>query len=167
MFARWTLALCLLTAGQALAAPGLEPGATVAFLGIHLADKSVDMAHAGGTEADLARVALLEQTVRDRLVAEGMASVDLAPVAGTLARTSNPARCNGCDIRMGQSLGARYVMEGEMQKITDRMLLLNVLIRDTTDGTMVRGRSVNIRENTDDGWLRGLRYVLDNGIFKD
>nr|WP_234835720.1 DUF2380 domain-containing protein [Sinorhizobium meliloti] len=33
-------------------------------------------------------------------------------------------------------------------------------------GEMLRGLAVDIRSNTDDSWLRGIRYILKNHFFK-
>ncbi|MGB0905026.1 MAG: DUF2380 domain-containing protein [Mangrovicoccus sp.] len=47
------------------------------------------------------------------------------------------------------------------------MLSMNLVVKDPENGTMLRGRSVDIRGNTDDSWLRGMRYLLKTEIFKE
>ncbi|WP_095587655.1 DUF3280 domain-containing protein [Actibacterium ureilyticum] len=143
------------------------PGARVAFLGITFIDTSTEGAYFGAKPAEQARIALLQDKVRDRFAQEGLMLVDLAPVADRLASTVNPAKCYGCDIRMGRTLGADFVLVGEVQKVSNLILSMNLVLRDTETERMVRGLSVDIRSNTDDSWLRGIRYILNNNIFKE
>ena len=68
---------------------------------------------------------------------------------------------------MGQKLGADYVLVGEVQKVSNLILSMNLILRETGEGKMVRGLSVDIRSNTDESWLRGIRYILKNNIFSE
>ena len=102
----------------------------------------------------------------DRFVDEGFILVSTEPVAGELANTVNPANCYGCELRMAAKLDADYVLVGEVQKVSNLILSMNLVLRDVATGEMVRGQSVDIRSNTDDSWLRGIRYILNNHFFK-
>jgi hypothetical protein len=160
-------ALLLSAPGAASALEALEPGAKVAFLGIHFIDTSAEGAYNGVRADETARLALLEEEVRDRFVAEGFELVDLAPVAEELGRTLNPARCNGCEVRMAERLDADYSLVGEVQKVSNLILSMNLALREADSGDLVRMLAVDIRGNTDDSWLRGGRYILDNHVFSD
>lgn len=151
----------------ALAQAEFGPGARVAFLGITFIDTSTEGAYFGQKPEEQARITLLQDTVRDRFVEEGLVLVDLGPVADRLANTVNPAKCYGCDIRMGRKVGADFVLVGEVQKVSNLILSMNLVLRDTETERMARGLSVDIRSNTDDSWLRGIRYILNNNIFKE
>lgn len=163
-----------LTAVLVLAAPaGAQPAptdpvtrGTVAFLGVTFLDTSTEGAYFGARDDEASRMTLLEQEVRARFEAEGFTLLDNTPVAQTLEATVNPANCYGCDLRMGETLGADYVLVGEVQKVSNLILSMNLVLRETATGRMVRGRSVDIRSNTDDSWLRGIRYILKNHFFK-
>lgn len=165
--ARLTIAALFgIAAGPLAAEPvPLAPGANVAFYGITFIDTSTEGAYFGAREDEHARIGLLEEEVRNRFAAEGFALMDLAPVAADLALLKNPADCHGCDIRIGQKLGADYVLVGEVQKVSNLILSMNLVMRSVADGAMVRGLSVDIRSNTDESWLRGLRYILKNNFF--
>lgn len=156
----------LIFCGTAQAQAALDRSASVAFLGVTYLDTSLQGELDGSTPEELARIDLLERTVRDRLRAEGFTLLDLAPVADDLAQTVNPADCAGCELRMGETLGAKYVLVGEVQKVSNLILSMNLVLRDVASGSMVRGQSVDIRSNTDESWLRGIRYILNNSIFK-
>jgi hypothetical protein len=145
----------------------LEPGASVAFFGLHLIDTSTEGAINGVRPDETARLALLEEEVRRRFLEEGFALVDLAPVAEELARTRNPADCNGCDLRMAAELGADYALVGEVQKVSNLILAMNLALSEVEGERLVRMLAVDIRGNTDESWLRGGRYILDNHVFRD
>ncbi|SIO47261.1 Protein of unknown function [Rhodovulum sp. ES.010] len=161
------LVLAGIIAGPLAAQPALEPGAEVAFLGLTFIDTSTEGAYFGAREDEQARIGLLEREVRTRFEAEGFDLVDLAPIAEELDRIVNPAECYGCDVRMAQKLGADYVLVGEVQKVSNLILSMNLVMRETDEGAMVRGLSVDIRSNSDESWLRGMRYILKNHFFKE
>ncbi len=161
----WLLFLPL-AAGAAGYGDPLRPAARVAFFGITFIDTSTEGAYDGERPDQTARIGLLEAAVRDRFVAEGFELLANLPVAEDLAGTVNPADCNGCEVRMAAKLGADYVLVGEVQKVSNLILSMNLVMREVESGAMIRGQSVDIRSNTDDSWLRGLNYILKYNFFK-
>lgn len=164
--------LILVPIAAALAAPvaaqtALDRAGPVAFLGITFLDTSTEGAYFGAREDEAARIDMLEAQVSARFADEGFTLMDLSPVAEELDRTVNPADCYGCDLRMGKKLGARYVLVGEVQKVSNLILSMNLVMREAEGGQMVRGMSVDIRSNTDDSWTRGMCYILNNNFFRE
>ncbi len=53
-----------------------------------------------------------------------------------------------------------------MQKVSNLILNLNLIIEDSKTGKAVHGGSVDIRGNTDVSWDRGLKYLLDEHVFQ-
>ena len=155
------------TARLAAAEPPVDGDARIAFLGLTWLDTSTEGAYNGTRADETARLRMISAMVTDRFAAEGFDLVDTAPVAQKLASTTNPAKCYGCDARMGAELGADYVLVGEVQKVSNLILSMNLQLRDVDGGANVAGRSVEIRSNTDESWRRGMRYLLDNAIFGD
>jgi hypothetical protein len=143
----------------------MNAGAGVAFLGLAFIDTSTEGAYFGVREDETERLHLMEEAVRERFVAEGLALVDIAPISGKLSAIANPADCHGCEVRMGEDLGADYVLVGEVQKVSNLIISMNLVVRDVATGQMVGGQSVDVRSNTDDSWLRGIRYIMDHSIF--
>lgn len=141
-------------------------GAETAFFGVAFLDTSNEGELNGPREDEAARVDLMEAYVAEALTAQGMVLLDLAPVADELARTANPAKCNGCALRMAEKLGARYAVVSEVQKTSNLILSVNIYVREVATGRQVAGQAVEIRGNTDDSWIRGARYILRNNIFK-
>ncbi|MBP0484713.1 DUF3280 domain-containing protein [Sagittula salina] len=160
--------LVLAFAFATLAAPfaaGAEPLGTVAFFGLHLLDDSLQTTTQGQDPAELERLRRLEAMVRERFVEGGYTLVGLAPVQAELDRVVNPAKCYGCDTRMATKLGADYALVGEVQKISNLILTMNLQLRDAATGETVKGRVVDIRSNTDEAWTRGMRYILKTAFF--
>jgi hypothetical protein len=144
----------------------LLAGGKVAFLGITFIDTSTEGAYNGIRADETARIPLLQDEVRARFMQEGFDVLSTEAIAVELANTVNPADCYGCDLRMAAKLGADYVLVGEVQKVSNLILSMNLVMRDVATGEMVRGQSVDIRSNTDETWLRGMRYILKNHFFK-
>lgn len=161
----WLIVLPLAALAAGYGDP-LRSGARVAFLGITFIDTSTEGAYDGERPDQTARIGLLEDAVRERFAAEGFEVLSTDPVAGDLAATVNPADCYGCEVRMAARLGADYVLVGEVQKVSNLILSMNLVMREVAGGAMIRGQSVDIRSNTDDSWLRGLNYILKYNFFK-
>lgn len=155
------LPLALLLCTPALA------GEKVAFLGITFLDSSLQTAELGQDPAELARITMLEDMVRDRFTDEGYELLDLGPITAERDRIVNPAKCYGCDTRMAAKLGADYALVGEVQKVSNLILSMNLQLRDVQSGQTVKGRVVDIRSNTDESWRRGMDYILRTGIFRE
>ena len=162
------LAVLFLAAACALpvAAQELDRARGVAFLGLVFLDTSTEGAYNGVREDEVARLALTEAAVRERFVTEGFTLLDLGPIAEELENTTNPANCYGCELRMAEKLNAGYVLVGVVQKVSNLIISMNLVMRDVATGEVVRGRSVDVRSNTDQSWLRGMNYILKNTFFK-
>jgi hypothetical protein len=162
--------LCALAlAGPAAPASAGGPweGRTAAFFGVSFLDTSHEGELAGPRADEAARVEMVEAQLAAALEAQGLELVPLEPVAETLALYANPADCSGCDVRLAAELGADYAVTSEVQKVSNLILAMNVVIRDAETGEQVRAYAVDIRSNTDESWMRGMRYILENGIFKE
>ena len=137
----------------------------VAFFGITLLDSSLQTSAVGHDEDEVARIALLDTLIRDRVAAEGYQLLDIEPLRKEIDRVVNPAKCYGCDTRAAAKLGADFSLVGEVQKVSNLILTMNLQMRDAKTGELVKGRVVDIRGNTDASWLRGMRYILKTAFF--
>ncbi len=159
--------LALAVTGPLALAEPLKPEASIAFFGLTFIDTSTEGAYQGVRQDEVERLAMLERYVAESLTEKGFTLLDLEPVQEQLERTSNPADCNGCEVRMGRDLGADYVVVGEVQKVSNLILSMNLVVRDSLSGDMVKGLSVDVRGNNDKSWQRGMRYIIINNIFRD
>lgn len=121
---------------------------------------------APSTPEELARLQRLDQQLR-----EGMSShyilVDTTPVRGQLAQVASIRGCNGCELDLARQLGAEQVAYGWVQKVSNLILNINLVVEDAGTGKVLHADSVDIRGNTDVSWTRGLRYLLNERMFRD
>ena len=157
----------VLSLAQPAIAAELTPGAKLAFFGIHFIDTSTEGAYYGVRDDEAERLKMIEAYVVDQFTERGFELLDIAPVQKELDRVVNPADCNFCDVLMARKLGADYSVTGEVQKVSNVILTMNIVVRDTPEGQYAKGMSVDIRGNNDDSWLRGVRYILKNNVFRN
>ncbi|MGA3303965.1 MAG: DUF3280 domain-containing protein [Methylovirgula sp.] len=118
------------------------------------------------TDAETARIKKISDELRTMLAASKQYDV----IPGTVKPfTSVPdfSQCTGDEVQQAQKAGAQYVACGWVQKVSNLILNLNLIIQDSKTGKAVRGGSVDIRGNTDESWDRGLKYLLDEHVFQN
>lgn len=158
-----TLVAAALAVAPAAAAGAGEAPRTAAFFGVTFLNHSPEPT----TAAEEQRLATLDDRLRDGMEASGRyVFVDIAPVADAVARQASMADCNGCDARLAAELGADVAVSGIVQKTSNLILSVSVLIRDAATGRLVGGGSADMRGNTDESWTRAVDYLLRNRILK-
>ena len=125
----------------------------------------INTSPAASTPEELARLHRLDSQLQQELTGR-FSLVDIAPAAGHLARIDSIRGCNGCELDIAQSLGAKQVAYGWVQKVSNLILNLNLVFEDATTGQILRAGSVDIRGNTDESWTRGLRYLIAEQLFR-
>ncbi len=75
--------------------------------------------------------------------------------------------CNGCEMRIGKVVDSDYVLVGWVQKVSNLILNMNLVLRKVPNGEDIVGASVDLRGNTDEAWSRAAAYILENKIFPD
>jgi len=152
------VALALMTHGAAASPP-------------RLADFGFDMDNtspAPTTPVERARLAALDAQLAGALQSSGLYQVlDLGKQAAALRSTTlNIRNCNGCELAVAVQQNARLAAYGWVQKVSDLILNINLVIEDVKTGKQVSGGSVDIRGNTDESWSRGLRFLLEEHVLK-
>jgi hypothetical protein len=107
---------------------------------------------------------MLGELVSARLRQAGYELVDTAPVAREVAALSSVRGCNGCELIFGRKLDASRLAFGWVQKVSNLILNINMVVRDVRSGRLLAAGSVDIRGNTDESWRRGVAYLLDHRI---
>lgn len=69
-------------------------------------------------------------------------------------------RCDDCAEQVGRLLGVDLVMVTWVQKVSELILNLNVQIYDVKGQKVVFTKSVDMRGNNDESWVRGVRYLV-------
>lgn len=131
----------------------------VAAFGFELKDTSGEP-----TAAEMARLGMLDDVLKQKLTAAGYALVSLTPVAAELKR-QDLLDCTTCAADLARQVGASVAVVGWVQKVSNLILNVNLVLRDAKSNQVLRAGSVSIRGNTDESWRRGLDYLLTESIF--
>jgi Protein of unknown function (DUF2380) len=117
-------------------------------------------------QAENRRIALISEALRQDLGERGLYRVvdnrAAAELISDFKARQNLRDCNGCEIDIGKALGADVIVIGWVQKVSNLILNINVQIKDVHTGEMLYAQSVDLRSNTDQSWLRGIRYMVDS-----
>jgi hypothetical protein len=118
--------------------------------------------------AETVRIARISDELRALLRKSGAYDlVDQKPAEQQLADVLWIGQCGGCELPVARKAGAQLVADCWLQKVSDLILNLNIVIKDTTTGKFVKGGSVDIRGNNDESWDRGVRYLLEEHVFQN
>jgi hypothetical protein len=149
------IAIFLVAGGSALAAP--EKAAVFDFQFSNLSPVPSDRADT----ARLNRVSAL----RDLLQTKGLFTVvSVDPVRDEVAKSADLRRCNGCADELARKLGADVAITGEVQKVSNLILKLNVYVKPLGGSAPEKAYSVDLRGDTDESFDRGIRYLVENNM---
>ena len=133
----------------------------VAVFDFEFVDTSVEAATKGPCSDEGARLAWLDREMGQRLAQSGRA--DVVDVAGVVDRTRvrDLRTCGGYDAKFASELGAKYSVTGWVQKVSNLILNMNIVIRDAGTGEVIGSKSGDMRGNTDESWSRALDWLVD------
>jgi hypothetical protein len=119
----------------------------------------------GPTEADVARLSPLSDLLRQQLKETGRFEiVSTDPVKAEVARGAELRKCGGCAEDFARKLGADVAITGEIQKVSNLILNINVYVKDLRAGTPERAYSVDIRGDNDTSFEHGVKYLVKNNL---
>jgi hypothetical protein len=116
------------------------------------------------TSAEIDRLKLLDGVLRKDLAQRGYQLVSTAPLDAQI-KQQDMLDCQTCASDFAQKLGAQISVIGWVQKVSNLILNVDLVLRDAKTNAMVRAGSVSIRSDTDESWERGLKYLLTESIF--
>ncbi len=163
-------ALALGFALAPLLAAGLGAGTTaqaatpVAVFEFELLDTSGEVDIRGPKPEEVRRLDLISDEVRRRLKEAGYDVLDLSPQQAQIADAAPFRNCNNCELPIARALGAEIEVIGLVQKVSNLILNINFQLRDVATGKVLRAGSADIRNNTDESWLRGVSYLVRNRL---
>jgi hypothetical protein len=164
MRSAYTLAAAILV-GTLFAVPDARAvPPTAAVFAFQLDDTSLQGSMAGPTPDDLARLVRLDTQLRDALAKSGRYTPLAAPA---LPDGRTLWTCDGCERDVARRMGAAVSVVGWVQKVSNLILNINLVVRDVTTEQRVAAGSVDIRGDTDESWTRGLSYLLRNRILSE
>jgi hypothetical protein len=151
----------------ALASLGPVSAASVsrlAFFGFGIINTSLEAT----TAAEIDRLQMLGDLLIRKLSTSGQFEViPITPdIRSRMAQGAAIQNCNGCERDYALQLNAQKSAYGTVQKVSNLILNINLRISDVGSGEVIFARSVDIRGNTWESWMRGLTYMLDNYLLK-
>ncbi len=152
--------ITILTLSPVLSMSAAQQPLKVAFFGFELINTSLEPT----TPAEEARIKQLNDIYRDMLEKSGHYQfVPISPaIQKQIDESTKISTCNGCQLIWAREAGADLAAYGEVQKVSNLILNLNVYMQESKDGHQYFGRSVDIRGNTDETWQHGIRYLVKN-----
>lgn len=161
-----TCALVVAAAGSVHPAEVAAPLKAAAVMEFELIDDMREFESADVLNAEAHRLALISEELRRELNQRGLYRVvDNGPAGDLIAQLKarqDLRECNGCEAAIGRALGADVVIVGWVQKVSNLILNINIRARDVRSGATLYARSVDLRSNSDQSWLRGIRYMVDS-----
>ncbi len=155
---RWNVVTAL---PLALAFTGAHAaGPNVAVFDFELVDTSLEGATNGPRPDQQVRLSRLADQLRDRLAKSGRVEVvDIAAVVAK-ARAADLRTCDGCDAQFARDVRADYSIIGWVQKVSNLILNMNIVVRDAKSNRVISVKSVDMRGNTDETWSRALDWLV-------
>jgi hypothetical protein len=150
---------------------GYSDEATIAVVDFDLVDTSLEgEMMPSSRRPDMKRLEKTEEQIRRQLDKSKFFKVVGKEAA---ARISEQLRrnqvylydCNGCEMRVGEVVDTDYVLVGWVQKVSNLILNLNLVLRKVPGGEDIIGASVDMRGNTDEAWSRAAAYILEREVF--
>jgi hypothetical protein len=161
-------ALALAALSLVVATTSAQAGARAAVFEFDLIDDSQE-GEADGVRADQTkRLVMISEELVKAIKADGRYEpVDLTPIAADIERLRPIYKCNQCEDDLARKVNADFLFIGTVQKVSNLILNLNLYVRDVKAGKIIQVMSSDIRSNTDESWLRGVRYVIKNQLFAE
>ena len=117
------------------------------------------------TEEERARLRRTGDELRALLAESGRYTlVSTDPVRAEVARSADLRACNGCAEDFARKLGADTAITGEVQKVSNLILNINVYVKPLKEGAPEQAYSVDLRGNTDESFDRGIKYLVKNRL---
>lgn len=114
-------------------------------------------------DADLQRLKLVAGELKSLMQKSGRYQVvDLQPFADEIEKARPFNDCDGCELDVAKKAGADVEVTGFVDKVTDALMSLQLFVRDVATGKVTMTMSAEIRGNTDELWLHGIRYLWKN-----
>ena len=120
------------------------------------------------TAADKARLPHISDLLRQQLADSG--KYEIVPITDKVkqevAKAAPLRDCGGCAVDFAKELGADVAVTGQVQKVSDLILNINVYMKKIGSSEPESGTSVDIRGDNDDSFDHGVKYIVKHNILK-
>lgn len=159
--------LAFLTACGALANPAAAQKTVVLPFDLVLQKKEEDfyIGASKPTPAEQARLKTINDELAKILANDGVHKlVDTGPIAKDIEAAAPFVDCNGCEVDLAKKLNGDVLYTGLVDKASDTLLNMRIMEIDVASGQLKRAGNVVIQGNTDEAWLRGVRWLMKNKL---
>lgn len=137
----------------------------LAIFDIELQDASHEGELHGKRRDETDRLALLSTELRKLIEkTQRYKIVDISAAAAEISKKRPLRSCNGCDVEIAKRFGASQSLLSVVYKVSNLILEIHLYLRDTESGKVINHMHANIRGNTDESWLHGLRWLIRNRL---
>jgi hypothetical protein len=152
----------LVAAAIAIAgASAAQAGPKTAIFPFELIDVSLPGQYIGPDPKETQRLALITEELRKLAARDaGYDVVDLSGLASDIAKAAPLYKCNGCDVALARKAGADIAIMGTVRKVSNLVLEVHLFVSDVASGKLTKIHRVELRGNTDETWLRGVRRLV-------
>ena len=158
---------------RALATLAVAVAATLSVTAAFAADKAAvfdfQLANLGQlppTDADKARLPRISDLLRQQLADSG--KYEIVPVTDAVkmdvAKAAELRSCGGCAADFAKKIGAKLAITGEVQKVSDLILNINVYVKEVDSTKPEHAYSVDIRGDNDLSFDHGVKYLVKHRI---
>ncbi len=116
---------------------------------------------------EVERLKMIGAHLRELLIASGAYdAVDLAPAADAIAKARKFSDCRDCAEEIARSAGAEVAVTAWIQKVSNLILNINIVISEAGSSKLIAVGSADIRGNNDVSWRRGVEWLVKNRLTK-
>jgi hypothetical protein len=121
------------------------------------------------TEADKARLPRISELLRRQLADSGRFKIISIPeaVKVKVANAAELRSCGGCAADFAKEAGAHLAITGEVQKVSNLILNINVYIKEVGGTKSEQAYSVDIRGDNDLSFDRSVKYLVKDRILRE
>jgi hypothetical protein len=140
-------------------------GPRTAIFPFELIDVSLSGQYIGPDAAETQRLALITDELRKLVTRDADYEViDLSGLADDIVKAAPIHKCGGCEVGLARQAGASLVIAGTVRKVSNLVLEVHLFVTDVANGKPTKVHRVELRGNTDETWLRGVRRVVGNHL---
>lgn len=90
--------------------------------------------------------------------------VDTTSISKDIEAAAPFVDCNGCEVELAKKLDGEVLYTGLVDKASETLLNMRIMEINVASGQLTRAGNVVIQGNTDDAWLRGVRWLMKNKL---
>lgn len=114
---------------------------------------------------DRTRIGLATEALARHLAESGRFEVvDTSALAREITDKAPLYKCNGCETDLAKKAGAEIAVVGTIDKASETLLNMTIELHDVETGKVRGIGSTVMQGNTDEMWLRSVRWLVKNRI---